>query len=214
MWSDALHGEKVPGFSTVSPTLWEQIKTHEAFQSPNLIFYTHCHPDHYSRDLTAQAKVRWPYAELILPEREFDDQILISGQQDQLCLHGLSLRFRKLTHEGEQFAQVPNYGCIINDSGFRILIVGDCAVANPQLAEFIGDTNINLALLDFPWVTLHKGRVFIEQYIRPQHLVVYHLPFAQDDEWGYREATARAVQQLHGIPDIRMMQDALQQEII
>jgi L-ascorbate metabolism protein UlaG (beta-lactamase superfamily) len=214
LWSDALHTEKVPGFSTVSPALWEQIRVHDAFVEPNLIFYTHCHPDHYSRELTAQAKALWPFAELILPEREFDDQILISGQRDQLSLRGLSLRFGRLTHEGEQYREVPNYGCIINDSGFRILIVGDCAVGNPELADFIGDTHIDLALLDFPWVTLRKGRVFIEQYICPERLIVYHLPFAEDNEWGYREAAARGAGQLHGISDIRILQDAFQSEEI
>jgi L-ascorbate metabolism protein UlaG (beta-lactamase superfamily) len=214
LWSDALHAEKVPGFSTVSPALWQKIRTHEAFARPNLIFYTHCHPDHFSRDLTLQAKDLWPNAELILPERKFDDQILISGRRDQLSLHGLSLTFGRLTHEGEQYAKVPNYGCIIDSGGFRILIAGDCAVGNPELADFIGETRIDVALLDFPWVTLRRGRLFIEQVIRPEHLVVYHLPFAQDNAWGYREAAARGVRLLHGISDIRILQDALQSESI
>lgn len=211
IWSDALHDEKVPGFSTITPPLWRRVRESPAFAHPNLIFYTHCHPDHYSRELTAQAHEQWPNAELILPEREFDDQILISGARDQLSIYGLSLRFGKLTHEGEQYAAVPNYGCIINDGGFRTLIVGDCAVGNPELADFLDGTHIDLALLDFPWVTLRRGRDFIEQYIHPEHLVVYHLPFLSDNAWGYREAAAKSAALLNSIPDIRILQDALQE---
>ena len=172
LWSDVLHNKKVPGFSTVTPELWEFLRKNNHFAKPDLIFYTHCHPDHYSRGLTEQARTLWPHAELILPEQEFDDQILLSGKGCRLSFSGLSLEFRRLPHEGEQYAGVPNYGCVINDSGFRILIAGDCSVANSELADLIEEAPIDLALLNFPWAALSRGRDFIRQQIRPKHLVL------------------------------------------
>jgi len=214
LWSDVLHDKKVSGFSVVTPALWEALQKNEHFTEPDLLFYTHCHPDHYARGLTAQARALWPRAGLILPEQEFDDQILLSGKRCRLSFPGLSLEFGRLTHEGEPYAEVPNYGCVIDDGGFRILIAGDCAVANPELADLIGQTSIDLALLNFPWATLRRGRDFICQQIRPKHLVLYHLPFAPDNRWGYRESAARAADSLRDIPDVRILQDALQTEII
>ena len=35
---DALHDEKVPGFSTVTPALWAAMRTHPAFAEPDLLF--------------------------------------------------------------------------------------------------------------------------------------------------------------------------------
>lgn len=49
IWVDALHDVQVPGFSTLRAQRLRQLWTAEAFQSPDAIVYTHCHPDHYSR---------------------------------------------------------------------------------------------------------------------------------------------------------------------
>jgi len=213
IWSDVLHNQQTPGFSAVTPAIWKTLQTHPDFTDPNVIFYTHCHPDHYSRDLTIQARKRFPDAKLILPKKEFPDQILLTGARCHFRLLGLTMEFAHLTHEGVQYATISNYGCIIDDDGFHILIAGDCAVANPGLAKFVGNLSIDLALLDFPWVTLRKGRQFIEQYIRPKHLAVYHLPFVENNYWGYREAAAKGAALLQSIQDVRLMQDPFQREV-
>ena len=79
LWADALHDEKVPGFSTVTPSLWTAMRSHPAFAAPDLLFFTHCHPDHFSRTLTRLALERWPKAKPILPETFFPEQLLLSG---------------------------------------------------------------------------------------------------------------------------------------
>jgi L-ascorbate metabolism protein UlaG (beta-lactamase superfamily) len=214
IWSDVLHSKKTPDFSTVSPEMWRHLQQDPALIPPDLIVFSHCHPDHYSRELTAQAMKLWPDAQVAIPKREFDRQILITQQRNQLSVRGLSLRFGKLAHDGKGFEDVANYGCIIDNHGFHTLIAGDCAVANPELADFIGDTPIQLALLDFPWATLRKGREFIQKYIHPEHLILYHLPFQADNDYRFREATAQSVSRVSGIPDIRILQDAFQREVI
>lgn len=212
IWVDALHRRHVDGFSSVSPDLWGRMRAHPAFVDPALLFYTHRHPDHYSRTLTRQALDCWPGAVLAMPELEFDGQILLSGREVHLRLGGAELRFRRLVHEGPQYASVPHYGCILAHSGFRVLLTGDCALAGQDLADFIGDTPIDLAVMDFPWVTLRKGREFIRSVIRPRHLVVNHLPFAGDDTHNYRAATVRSAARLVEL-DTRLLMEPFQTEI-
>lgn len=212
-WVDALHDQQVTGFSTVTPDRWSAIAAHPDFAEPNLIFYTHRHPDHFSRGLTAQVMDRWPFAEVILPEPVFAHQILLTRPHEQLILPELSVRFARLPHEGAQYAQVAHYGCVLEHDHFRVLLTGDCAVAAPELAEFLEETGpIDLALLDFPWITLRKGRQFIERYIRPRHLAVCHLPFAEDDCYSYRPAVVKAAAQVQ-VPDVRLLMEPFQREI-
>lgn len=213
LWVDMPHVEKVPGFSTFSKAQWQRILTHPEFASPDLILYTHCHPDHYSKELAGRTKERWPQAQLILPQQEFDGQVLLSGQRVFLNISGLHMEFCRLTHEGERFADVPNYGCFLCGGGFSVLIAGDCAVADPALADFIGERKIDLAFLNFPWVALQRGRAFIERSIHPEHLIVYHLPFAEDNRWGFREAAAKGAARLPGIPDLRILDNPMQTEV-
>jgi len=275
LWVDALHDKAVSGFSTLSPELQAAVAVHPDFAEPNLIFYTHCHPDHFSQRLTRLAMERWPFAKAILPERQFENQLLLSRPREQLFLPELSVQFIRLPHEGEQYANVAHYGCLLDGSGFRgfdprgtapwpaplcgsscrrparwtwlcwtsqwitirlphegeqyanvahygclldgsgfrVLIPGDCAVASPALREFLQETGpVDLALLDFPWITLSKGKRFIEQFIRPRCLAVYHLPFASDDIFGYRRAVFKAAEQVQ-VEDLRLFLEPLQREI-
>ena len=75
VWSDALHDHRVVGFSTVTPERWNILQAHPDFASPDLLFFTHCHPDHYSRALTEQVIAQNPQVALVLPEQEFDRQL-------------------------------------------------------------------------------------------------------------------------------------------
>ena len=213
LWSDALHRDQVPGFSTVTPSLLEAMEENGAFSDPDLILCSHCHADHYARPMLAAAHIRYPRARLILPEPVFPGQVLLSGPEARLSHAGLDLRFRRLPHDGRQYADVPHYGCIVSDGRFRVLLSGDCAVGAPELADFVGGERIDLALLNFPWITLPKGRQAIASCIRPAHLLAVHLPFQADDRWGYRAAALRSVEKVTGAGDVRLLTEPLQTDV-
>lgn len=210
VWYDAMHRQKIPGFSTISPTLMTALEHTPAFYDPDLILYSHCHPDHFSQPLLAAAHRLWPRAKLLLPEPFFPEQILLQGSP-KMELAGLELRFVPLPHDGAQYANVANYGCILRSGDFRVLLTGDCAVASPALADFVDGQPIDLAILNFPWLTLPRGRAAIDA-IHPRHLLIWHLPFQEDDRWGYRIAARRAVDKLTSVSDIRLFLAPLQEE--
>lgn len=213
IWVDALHDKPTDGFSSVSPALWAQMRTSAAFAPPDLLCFTHCHTDHYSRGLAEEAKALWPSAKLVLPQREFDDQLLLTGDEARFSDSGLTLRFLRLPHEGAAYAAVPHSGLLLSDGRFTILISGDCEVASPTLTRRLDNVPVDLAILDFPWLTLRKGRRYVQEVLRPRHLLLYHLPFPADDTNGYLEAARRAVE-LTDLPDVRLLSRPLQQELV
>ena len=200
IWVDALHDRKVPGFSTLTPSLQRELMACPAFSHPEYICYTHDHPDHYSRELTEVACQLWPNAR-VLTEGCMEDR-------------GLELRFLRLPHEGEQYADVSHHGLLIRFPGCNILIPGDCEVASPDLTKEIGNIPIHLVLLNFPWITLGKGRAYTLEHFRDAQVIVYHLPFAGDDVDGYRLAAERAVAAMGKMQSLRLLWDPLQTEII
>lgn len=214
IWSDALHEGNLPDFSPVLPWQWEQIRQGRFSPAPDLIFYTHSHPDHCSIPMTVQTVKLFPGAQIISPDRRLNPQILLSSRQEKFYFGEAVLHFFHLTHEGMQYALVPHYGCILSYHNFQILIAGDCAVANRELIPYLETENINLALLDFPWITLRRGRTFLEQYIHPDHLMIYHLPFAEDDRFLYRAKTAESIGMLSKNMDVRILQNPFQRETI
>ena len=210
VWVDAVHQEKQPGFSTVTPHLQRQMLACDAFQNPGHVVFTHCHPDHFSRDLAEAAVNIWPKAKLYLPEKIFDEQILVCGQECKVS-NDLTLSFVKLPHEGEQYADISHYGVILRLKGKNILVAGDCITASPVLAQALAGESIHLAVLNFPWITLKKGREFIAEHLPEAKLLVCHLPFEGDDVNGYRQAAKKAL--LH-FPDARLLMEPLQTETV
>jgi len=208
---DALHTKKVEGFSTVSSRQWETMQHLPAFQNPDFVCYTHCHSDHYSKKLTQEAKQLWPNSKLILPEREFNGQFCLSGRETAFYYQNTSFRFLEIPHEGRNFSSIPHYVLLLSNGVSQVLITGDCAVASPALKEALHGTYPDLVILDFPWVTLSRGRAFIQKILCPKHLLVYHLPFSQDDVFGYRNAAFQALELLHH-PDARLLWEPFQAE--
>ena len=64
-----------------------------------------------------------------------------------------------------------------------------------------------ICVVDFPWITLPKGRRVLKDGICPRKVVVCHLPFVEDDINNYRAAAANALQQLERV---YLLQDPLQ----
>ena len=206
IWIDALHTQKVPGFSCVDKLLQGRMLKSEAFSEPELIVYTHCHPDHFSRELTLAAKQLYPNAKLLLPEPQFAEQILI--KEGAWEFGDLRIRFIRLPHEGAQYAGVSHYGMLLSWQGKNILIPGDCETASLCLAEAVKDVSIDVAILNFPWLTLKKGREFVGSVLRPKQQLIFHLPFAEDDTNGYRQSAHVAAK------DVWILDDPLQTVIL
>lgn len=193
IWVDALHTRKQPGFSCVDENLQKQMLSHPDFRKPDIICYTHCHPDHYSRSLTETACRIWPKAVLLVPEEDMQP----------VSLGDLRITFFRLPHEGAQYADTLHYGIRIDHAGESILLTGDGAVG----CEEMNGMAPNVIVVDFPWISLPKGRRVLLEKIRPGKIVVCHIPFAQDDVNGYREAAANAARQME---NVYLLQEPLQ----
>ena len=193
IWVDALHTRKQPGFSCVDENLQKQMLSHPDFRKPDIICYTHCHPDHYSRSLTETACRIWPKAVLLVPEEDMQP----------VSLGDLRITFFRLPHEGAQYADTLHYGIRIDHAGESILLTGDGAVG----CEEMNGMAPNVIVVDFPWISLPKGRRVLLEKIRPGKIAVCHIPFAQDDVNGYREAAANAARQME---NVYLLQEPLQ----
>ncbi len=208
VWIDALHDEKQSGFSAAP----ENVLRHPAFQAPDLIVYTHCHGDHFSEEWTREAMRLWPKAKVILPEPVFPQQLLM---HDPICFfedRGMTLRCFSLPHEGAQYAGVAHYGVQIEYEDRVVLAVGDCATASPVLLHATQGRRADVAIMDFPWLALNKGRAALK-VLSPKCVLGCHLPFAQDDTCGYRPAAMKSVQLLENM-DVRLLMEPFQTEII
>lgn len=209
---DALHDRIVPGWSALTPGLTARVWPAFGPAGPELVCVTHTHPDHYTADLWAEAHRRWPGAVFVGPVS--DGATRVPGPEGlDLAVSGARLEVRRLPHESEAYAGVPHYGYLLTVLGRTLLFPGDCAVAAPALSDWLAGRRIDVAVLNFPWLTLTRGRVFTEEVLRPGHVLLCHLPFAGDDTEGYRDAAVKAAARSR-VPDVRCLLSPLEPERI
>lgn len=113
---------------------------------------------------------------------------------------------------GKEYKDVEHYGVIIKGANQTILVSGDCEICDEKLLDETRNERIGISIMNFPWVTLRKGRAAIESLIKPKHLIVAHLPFEEDDIYGYFPATEKAIKNMDKAADIRVFHRFLQKE--
>lgn len=199
---DAFPLEPARGFSALAPDDFQALLQQDFSNRRLYVITTHDHPDHYSPEGTGAFLAAHPHARFIgavtpdrLPTARGNDPILLKSEQPTYYLQGLTLEFARLTHEGEEFAAIPNYGCLMTFQeapARRIVLLGDAKPADPAIADWLAGRPIDWAFFNFPWICLPRARRFLEQAIAPAHIAVIHLPYEQTDRNHYLDVTRKA----------------------
>ena len=219
IWIDAVHTKKAPTYSTITPEIWKTMLSDpdysgKAMRGPDALAFSHCHIDHFSSDIVREAMRLWPDAKVILPERSFPDEIHVDGKGMYVDVNDVSLHFIKTHHCTRRHHNKTHYSLMMNDGGTRIFMPMDSSMSDPDMHYAAVHNDIDIAIVDYVWVMMGKGREIIENDIRPRHLLIYHLQFEQDDHWSYRAQTREAAKLITGIPDVRILDTPFQKEII
>ena len=210
---DAFHDHPAPPFSTVTPALLNALEAAGKRSGLDLIAATHIHDDHFGTAPVQRAMVCSPAAAFAAPEPVLPGQLLITGPAAHLRHSGFTLDFRRMPHDGEEYRDVPLYGLVLTCASRRVLIPGDSTDHDAVLALMDGKET-DTAILNFPWITHPKNRAFVDEILRPKHLLLCHLPFPADDVDGFIPAAARDAAKLRNIPDVRLLTHPMQEELI
>lgn len=182
---DAFPDKPVDGFEAMTPP---QVETLLRGISPDLLLVTHPHPDHHSDRLTRLAADRFPGMEIVCPWRR---------PSAQLLWENCRVRWFPLPHAPQEvLQQVPNYGFLLETEGRRIFCPGDADPRDAQVRRLVEGLRPDLAILNFPWVTLPSARPVLAA-LDPRHTVLTHLPPADCDPLALHRAVETALPRLH-----------------
>jgi L-ascorbate metabolism protein UlaG (beta-lactamase superfamily) len=214
---DAFFEQADDGISVMSTELFEQVLVSSDFTDPDYLFFTHAHKDHYSEKLTRIFLNRYPKCTLIGPETIFTDELevfnrIILRDEFSFIHDGLEFNFFPILHEGGPSKETPHFGCVLSFSGDNIFLAGDGQIPSEILAEKAKNKSVDLAILDFPWLTAPKGKKFLLENLQPKHVVLYHLPMSADDKYRYLSAVNLAISKITDDMDIRVLNEPLTTE--
>ena len=210
---DAFHQARMKNYSPVTDEQFDIISNCSDFNNPEILLYTHMHADHFSRELTDRALKLWKDAVVIAPEKHWDNQITPVHSFEKHIVKGWNIECIRLTHEGAEYKNVVNFAYMVEKDGIRILHAGDTELASRELGWYLLRTDrIDIALLDYPWITTSKGRNFIENIMMPGAVAAIHLPCIEDDERGYNKNVRTQAEKLD-CADIRIFNKRFQTEV-
>lgn len=210
---DAFHNQRALPFSTLPKDLLPALAESGVLSRLDALFFSHTHSDHYGKSAVEQVLPYAPKASFLAPESLFPRQILLQGPAVHIALPDGKLDAVRLVHDGPEYREVPLYGLLLTLRNQRILFPGD-STDHAGVRQMTQGQPVDVAVLNFPWITLPGNRRFVEQELAPRHLILTHLPYPDDDTEGFISATRKAAEKLTAIPDIRLLTCPLQKETL
>ena len=192
IWADVLNEENPDGYEVLSEAHFERLLTDPAFR-PDLLLFTHRHPDHFSQKRIERTLEVFPEVRVFIGGDSKDTPSTFEAGT-------LRISIIPLPHEGKAYEDVENDAFLLEAPEGTVLLAGDCPVACPELLEAMKkwssrrpsgpDRKLDLALLNFPWLSLGKGRKALFS-MDPGRVLFFHLPAPENDTFGYRHQAER-----------------------
>lgn len=205
---DGIFHKKGHPFSAPPQSVWQQMKEGlPPFQKVDFLLFTHVHPDHFSPEMTLEYLQCRTVKGLFLPA---DEAVTASGLTDFLTHRRIScallsqqtnqtvfkitpditVRAFRTLHLDRKYESVPHFCYLLTFGEIKILITGDIDYVTEDLNQ-LGDTRLDAAFVNplFFGVLCH-GR-FLHCMPNTERIVVYHVPFPEDDRMGMRTMLER-----------------------
>lgn len=192
---DALHDTLTREFSSLSAARTEEVFSLLESCQPQYLLLTHRHPDHFSPALSDRFLKSFPSAKLILP-----------SSAGHISDGGTDIEWFPLRHQKDLG---DNFGFTVTREGKMLFTAGDADPSDIQVRELVSRLEPDLALLNFPWLTLRGGREALE-LLAPDNLALIHLPFRGEDAVGYVSSAEAAAAKYY--KNARIMCEYMQEE--
>lgn len=211
---DGIHAGGDHQFSAVpAPTLRRIVDGEPPFDNIGWLLFTHLHVDHFSAEYVRRFLERRPQVPLFLPAGNGGAGIdpEINALRAYLTEHASPVRELRLPygravcyplcpgarvtaffaeHDGEQFEDTEHYCLLLSLGGRSLLFLGDAAQDPGYFTSVLAGTALDAVVTNPLFLNRPAGRDTLLA-LRPEKIVVDHIPFAREDQLRFREMVAR-----------------------
>lgn len=228
---DGLHKKISTTFSGLSAEVFADLceGKKELYQNINYLIFTHLHEDHFSAEYTEKYlesnKVEGFFAPEILKDKYISLHNMVEQNSEQSyyfdlslgekqtirLLDNLSIEVFSAVHAGDQYADVENYCYLINFAGRKLFIISDSDYDSEYFSKMLKNKDIEAAFINPLFLNNKRGREVITEALKADRLIVYHLPFADDDKYRMRNMVKRDSEKYKDhLPEINILWNELQ----
>ena len=195
---DVLH-RKETGFSPAPQALLNRMAAHSDLFSRKLhLAFTHLHGDHFDSALVRRFLAEYPETDFYGPglEHAVTGSPAAAARTQTVDLGSFHLAAFETIHDGKPFADQPHLSFCIKVQGQTFVICGD-ATLEPELADRIFSVcpgTVDAVFLNVYQLASVSGGAFLKK-LQPKQIFLYHLPFSEDDVYGFHKIAGKIVAQ-------------------
>lgn len=220
---DGIHHEEGHPFSPVSELDMHHMRQGAPpFAHLDYLLFTHEHPDHFTPRQVVEHLRHRSVKGLFLPDekqgspdlarlfehvRERDIPYrtlgLEPGKTARFALaDDLSITAIGTRHMGPQYETIRNDCYLLALNGMNLLFTGDADHVAGYFENALAGVRVDIAFVNPIFYHHPNGQHIINEIFRPREVVIYHMPFAQDDTMQFSYMVNRDMQK-HGHSGIR-----------
>lgn len=209
---DGIYGKEGHPFSNLSQRVWQQMKEGETpFDKVDFLLFTHAHPDHFSPELTLEYLRNRPVKGVFAPDARAVAEsgladfltergvpcVLLSEQTDRTGFKvtpDITVRPFRTLHLDKKFEKVRHFCYLITFGDKNVLFTADIDYVTEDLNR-LKNVRLDAAFINpLFFGVLRRGR-FFRGKLNANRILVYHVPFAEDDKMGMRAILERDLAQ-------------------
>ncbi len=200
--SDALHKTYVPRFSSVPSSIIESVENGTMCGSADVFLISHYHEDHFDSDLVK--KYLSIHKSFCIAPFEFTDLAYCpKNERGSLTENGIRINYYQTLHAGK-YSSDRHFVYKISYNGFSAVFMNDSAIRENDFSFVTEDGRPDVIFATFPWITLNTGKNLLNRF-EIGDIIIYHLPFLEDDIIGFNYAAERAFQKYSGKGNIHIL---------
>jgi L-ascorbate metabolism protein UlaG (beta-lactamase superfamily) len=211
---DGLYDDKGHVFSRMPPKIEAMVMNGDApFDHIDYLFFSHRHLDHYCERKAIAYLKKHSVKRIFLPQecvegrpiRDFfaAAQIVytpLSKATDGKVFHlndYLDLQFQKTRHLSETEDAVQHFCCQMTfDKSKKILLTSDMDYIYTPFQGILSEKQA-VTFVNPMFMSAIRGKKFYHGGLKTEYIVVYHLPFAEDDDMNLRNLVENTIRWWH-----------------
>ena len=203
---DAIHYDEAYVFSRLPKNLcWDMLHGVGKYANVENILLSHFHPDHFTqkelisyinnnnvREFFSSEKIN-KRSELIkcLKENNVSCNIIEKQGKKNFKIGNIEVSAFYTPHLGEIYKDVINICYILKGEDKSVLFIADGDYQEEFFIDNLANENINAVFVTPIFFNNKKGRAILENIIRAEKTVIYHIPFEEDDKKHYYQIALR-----------------------
>ncbi|MGE4401540.1 MAG: MBL fold metallo-hydrolase [Desulfobulbus sp.] len=212
---DGIHHEKEHPFSRVSQADLMLMRRGEGvFTNLTYLLFTHEHPDHFSPLYVTELIHARSVQGIVLPSTDnASPQLTLllnhlrkkgiaywslglePGATQRIDLtDDLVVTVIGTRHMGPQYQSIGNDCFLLSMAGKNLLFTGDGDHVREYFEKALAGVSLDVVFVNPLFYHNPHGQEIINSLFRPQNIVIYHMPFAQDDTMRFAYMVERDLQ--------------------